>query len=110
QIVSQSPRKHVSSSKSVHDVWKQLQRIESAKEDRAAEWLSKTRGIEDPREVLKCGFANLTKADASLFDSSHQSFITHRTGLGAQIVVPLRSAKSNEVKNLFFRSITNVLK
>jgi hypothetical protein len=110
QIVPPSRIKGSSSSKSIHEIWRQLERGEVSKEDRAGEWLWKMRGIESPRQVLKCGFANLAKTDASLFDSAHQSFVTHRAGLGPQLVAPLRGTKSDEVKNIFFRSITNISK
>lgn len=107
QIVSQQ---RSSCGKSVDDIWRQLQKSESAKDDRANDWLINTRGFASPHRTIKSGFANLTHEDISIFQHRHQGFIAHRTALSPQIVVPLRGCKSDEVKNLFFRSITNVTK
>lgn len=93
--------------KTVHEVWTQLQKVETSKADLAGQWLSQKRGIQAPRQILKCGFANLCSSDAPFFDINLQGFIAHRAMLGPQIVVPLRATQSDQVKNLFFRSIVN---
>lgn len=103
-------QKKPSIGRTVHELWQHLQKVEIAREDVAGEWLIKKRGIESPRQVLNCGFANLHREKISIFDAQHQSFITHRVSLAPQIVVPLRGTASTEIKNLFFRSIVNVSK
>lgn len=104
------PNANNADERTVQEIWLRLQKAESAKKDLAAEWLSQKRGIEAPRQVLKCGFVNLCASDASLFNIKQQGFIAHRALLGAQIVVPLRGPQSAETKNLFFRSMLNVSK
>lgn len=96
--------------KTVQEIWPHLLKAEHGKQDLAGEWLVQQRGLYDPRRVLKCGFINLCMSDVSLFDKTQQGFIHHRAMLGPQIVVPLRGSQSDEVKNLFFRSIVPVSK
>lgn len=91
-------------------IWQSLEKTEPSKEDLASEWLINNRGIDSPRRHISCGFLNLAQSDLKSFNKVHHSFINHRLSLGPQIIVPLRGHYSGKVKNLFFRSLTNVSK
>ncbi len=97
-------------SKSVHQIWTQLQQKDVQKADNAARWLIEQRGFENPRFHIGSGFCNLDSSDVPLFEPQHHSLIKQRISLGSQIIAPLRSVHSEQVKNLFFRATTNVSK
>jgi hypothetical protein len=99
-----------SNQKPVDQVFKELCQRDKTREDKAKAWLETERGLINPRFYIGSGFSNLDRKDTSLFDAQQQNFIKHRIALAPQIVVPLRSTKSNEIKNLFFRSIAKVPK
>jgi hypothetical protein len=96
--------------KSVHKVWTELNKKDSYRSDRAGEWLNTERGFDCPRDHIGSGFANLYEGDEHLFEKQHQSLIQHRISLGPQLTAPIRGVHSDEVKNLFFRAMTEVSK
>ncbi len=87
----------------VNSVWNQLQKHESFKSDDASQWLSKTRGILNPRSYIGSGYLNLINSDVTFFDKEHRDFIKHRLEKGLIIAVPLRDVHSDKVQNLFLR-------
>lgn len=94
----------VINSKSVHEVWSAL--IKSKTNNQIAEnWLT-ARGLSSPQQNIGSGFLCLEKNDAVFFDKAHQAFIEQRLTLDIQLVAPIRNVFSNDVQNLFFRSLT----
>lgn len=96
--------------RAVQDVWSQLQKRDTDRYDRGGVWLNNDRGFPSPRINVGSGFANLYEGDEELFDKQHQALIKHRVSLGPQLIVPIRSASSDQVKNLFIRATTEISK
>lgn len=96
--------------KPINQIWLQLCQHSSGPNDNASIWLEDKRGFKNPRSHIGSGFTALKESDADLFEQQHRNFIFHRANSSPQIIVPLRSTKSDEVRNLFFRSIANVSK
>ena len=96
--------------KLVSQLWAQLQQKDLHRPDKAAEWLSEQRGFEKPRQHIGSGFSNLDASDVQLFDSQHRSLISHRVSLGPQLLAPLRGIHSDQVQNLFIRSLVDIPK
>lgn len=96
--------------KPVQEIWAYLNVKDSNRADRAGEWLSENRGFPFPRRHIGSGFANLYEGDEHLFGDQHQQFLKYRLSLGPQIIVPIRSTNSENVKNLFIRAISEVPK
>jgi hypothetical protein len=93
--------------KAVDSIWLDLQKNDRNRPDLAAAWLSDKRGFNSPRQLIGSGFANLALEDLDLFEPQHQQLIKQRLAISPQIIAPLRGVKSEEVQNLFFRSIGN---
>lgn len=96
--------------KTVHEVWLGLQKNDRNRSDLADEWLKNKRGFNSPRQIIGSGFANLGLEDLGLFEPQHHKLIQQRLALGPQIVAPLRGVNSDQVQNLFFRSISECSK
>lgn len=94
----------------VLQLWTQLQKNEHSKVDHASKWLSKIRGIAEPRECIGSGYLNINSEDLKFFDDQHKTFIKNRLDKGNIMGAPLRDANSDEVKNIFLRTITSVEK
>lgn len=93
--------------KEIHTTWIKLERKEILKEDNASGWLINQRGFKTPRLTIKTGFCNLEEDDLKFFDSRHLLLIKNRLKLGNNIIAPIRGIASDQVKNMFFRSINN---
>ncbi len=91
--------------KPVDEIWSVLQKHDRNRPDLAAAWLSGQRGFSSPRRLIGSGFANLCVDDIGLFELQHHKLIQQRLAFGSQILVPLRGMHSDQVHNLFFRSI-----
>jgi hypothetical protein len=96
----------VHSSKPVQQIFRELSQMDKNRDDKTKIWLETKRGFINPRFYICSGFANLLKEDIGLFESQHQNFVLHRLAIAEQMVVPLRGIHSDEVQNLFFRSLT----
>ncbi len=93
--------------KAVDDIWLGLQKNDRNRPDLAADWLRNKRGLTSPRQLIGSGFANLGMEDLKLFEPQHHKLIQKRLLIGPQIIAPLRGVHSEQVKNLFFRSIAD---
>ncbi len=92
-------------SKRVDQIFKEILKRDSSRNDPAKTWLENERGFKNSRLYIGSGFANLTSEDVDCFESQHRNFIRQRLAVSDQIVVPLRGIHSDEVQCLFFRSI-----
>ncbi len=92
----------------VNEIWQELCKRDLHRTDFAAQWLINERGFTSPRTCIGSGFANLSEDDIELFEPMHRGFLKGRLAVGAQLVAPIRSINSDEVKNLFFRTIDRV--
>jgi len=92
-------------------IWQSLlKRDQNRLSDPASDWLCKVRGFKSPRAALGQAYANLTKEDFTLFGSKHRPFLNQRLSFGPQLIAPIRGVNSDEVKNLFLRTISPVSK
>jgi len=93
--------------KAVDEIWLGLQKNDLNRPDLAADWLRNKRGFASPRQLIGSGFTNLGMEDLKLFEPQHHKLIQKRLLIGPQIIAPLRGVHSEQVKNLFFRSIAD---
>jgi hypothetical protein len=89
----------------VDGTWRELSKRDLKRNDHAAIWLIEKRGFNSPRQLIGSGFANLGLEDLEIFGPQHHKLIQHRLALGQQIIAPLRGLSSDQVQNLFFRSM-----
>jgi len=94
----------------IDEIWKKLCSRDLTRENHAKLWLENVRGLTSPDTYIGSGFASLYETDLNIFDSSHYGFLKNRLSRGPQLIAPIRGVNSNNVVNLFFRSITNVSK
>lgn len=94
----------------VNKIWHSLCERDANRQDHVALWLEHERGFINPRTLIGSGFANLYKEDLELFASHQRCLIEQRLSLGQNLIVPLRSAHSTKVENLFFRALDPVSK
>ena len=111
QIFRQAPQKQPDTpiiTKPPNEIWEQLIKRDQGREDLAAQWLINERGLKSPRRWIGSGFANLLSDDLDLFEPMHHNLIKERLATGPQLIAPIRSVHSDEVKNLLFRTIAKV--
>jgi len=92
--------KNIRLAKPVCEIFKELKQKENS-----IHWLENKRGFIDPAFYIGSGFADLSEQHIRLFEPKHHTLIRQRLSLAKQMIVPLRGIHSDEVKNLFFRSI-----
>lgn len=92
--------------KPVAQIFKELLKRDGNRNDLAQAWLETKRGFKRSRFYIGSGFTNLTVEDVECFEPQHRHFIRQRLAVSDQIIVPLRGILSDDVQNLFFRSIS----
>lgn len=91
-------------SKSINLIWSQINNI--ASNDLGLTWLEQERGFKNINTYVGSGFICLQDEHISHFETIHHDFLKYRLSVGPQLLVPLRSAHSDAIKNIFFRTIT----
>ena len=92
--------------KPVNLLWLEMLKAAPAEVDTAVKWFENERGFKDVKYYLSSGLTCLDEKHIQCFEKRHHGFIKHRLSIGRQLVIPIRSTYSDEVKNLFFRTIT----
>lgn len=110
KTISSTKTKIETQDRSLNQIWQELCNRDTARRDFASEWLEQGRGINNPRSSIGSGFANLYPEDVELFDGKFHSMLKQRLTLGPNLIAPIRSIKSAQVENFFFRAMKPVTK
>lgn len=93
-------------SKPINFIWSQITGLTSDASDSAIRWLENERGFTNITQFVGSGFTCLSEKHFSFFENIHHNFLKYRLNIGRQLMVPLRSVYTDDVKNLVFRTIT----
>lgn len=95
------------SSIAVNDIWINILHSTKKNPCLATKWLEDERKLINAKKLIGSGYALLTSEHIPYFSPSHHDFLRQRLNIGKQIMVPLRSTLSDDVKNIFFRTISH---
>jgi hypothetical protein len=104
KILDKAPESFLS--KSINLIWSEVINTSIDNYGLALTWLEDERGFEGVSKFVGSGFTCLHDEHIEHFKKIHHDFLRHRLKIGNQLMVPLRSAHSEEIKNIVFRTIS----
>jgi hypothetical protein len=92
--------------KPISKIWAEIDNAAFNNKALALRWVKQERGFHNMDKFVGSGFTCFHESYLDYFEKHHHGFLKNRLAIGNQLIAPLRSVYSDEVKNIFFRTIS----